>query len=180
MAQSANEGADVVIASRYRSGSRVVGLSLWRRFMSLGARILFQTVFPILGVRDYTCGYRAYRARLLRQAFALYGDRFIEHAGFQCMADILLKLSRFNPVFREVPMILRYDRKGGASKMQVGTTVVNTLELVLQRRFERWTSVSQKESKHSGDTSHKRRQCGPDDSIGRGVSNRKRRAADGD
>src|SRR6476646_1840891 len=30
MAQSANEGADVVIASRYRSGSRVVGLSLWR------------------------------------------------------------------------------------------------------------------------------------------------------
>ena len=66
MVQSVLEGNQLVIASRYRYGSRVVGLSAVRRLMSWGARVLFQMVFPIPGVRDYTCGYRAYRADLLQ------------------------------------------------------------------------------------------------------------------
>jgi hypothetical protein len=32
-------------------------------------------------------------------------------------------------------MILRYDLKGGASKMKVGRTIVRTLALMLRRRF---------------------------------------------
>ena len=137
MVQLVQEGNDVVIASRYRPGARTVGLSLWRSLMSWGARILFQLIFPIAGVRDYTCGYRAYRAGVLKRAFACYGDRFVEYAGFQCMSDILLKLSRLPIIMNEVPMILRYDRKRGVSKMRVGQTVVQTLKLLLKRRFER-------------------------------------------
>ncbi len=135
MVQLILEGNDVVIASRYRPGSRVVGLSALRRMMSTGARILFQIVFPIQGVRDYTCGYRAYRARLLKEGFRRYGDALVEYAGFQSMADILLKLSRLDAIIGEVPMILRYDLKGGASKMRVGKTVAATLKLMLVRRF---------------------------------------------
>ena len=136
MTQSIQEGNDVVIASRYQPGARVVGLTAWRRFMSFGARVLFQFLFPIHGVRDYTCGYRAYRSRVLKEAFARYGDRFIEHQGFQCMPDILLKLSRLQITFNELPMILRYDLKGGATKMRVGVTVLQTLQLLLTRRIE--------------------------------------------
>lgn len=135
MTQAIREGNDVVIASRYRSGSRVVGLSAFRKLMSVGARLLFQVTFPIPGVRDYTCGYRAYRAAVLQEAFRRHGDSFIEHQGFQCMADILLKLSRLDPIMCEVPMILRYDLKKGESKMRVGTTVLNTLKLLARRRF---------------------------------------------
>lgn len=131
------EGSDIVIASRYRPGARVVGLSASRRLMSFGARLLFRAVFPIPGVRDYTCGYRAYRARALKAAFRCYGERFVEHRGFQCMADILLKLSRLDLIMNEAPMILRYDLKGGQSKMQVGATAWSTLKMILQRRFER-------------------------------------------
>lgn len=130
------EGNDVVIASRYRRGSRVVGVNWCRRLMSSGARVMFQTIFPIPGVRDYTCGYRAYRASVLKRAFAQYGDRFVEDRGFQCMADILLRLSRMGVIINEVPMILRYDLKGGQSKMRVGRTVLNTINLLLKRRFE--------------------------------------------
>jgi dolichol-phosphate mannosyltransferase len=54
-----DERLDVVIASRYRQGSQVVGLAWHRKFLSDGARWLFQIGFPIRGVRDYTCGYRA-------------------------------------------------------------------------------------------------------------------------
>lgn len=131
------EGNDVVIASRYRPGAHIVGLAWHRKMMSTGARLLFQLLFPIAGVRDYTCGYRAYRARLLKEAFRVYGDAFVEHQGFQCMADILLRLGRLNAVMNEAPMILRYDQKKGTSKMRVGRTVLNTLTLMLQRRFEK-------------------------------------------
>jgi len=52
-----------------------------------------------------------------------YGDRFIEADGFHCMAEILLKLRRLRPIFGEVPFILRYDLKEGATKMRVGRTI---------------------------------------------------------
>jgi dolichol-phosphate mannosyltransferase len=131
------EGNDVVIASRYRPASRVRGLSWHRRLMSTGARVLFQVMFPIPGVRDYTCGYRAYRAGLLKEAFKVYGDALVEGQGFQCMADILIKLSRMNAIMTEAPMILRYDLKKGTSKMRVTRTVLNTLKLIIKSRFQK-------------------------------------------
>jgi dolichol-phosphate mannosyltransferase len=135
MTHSILAGNDVVIASRYRPGSRIVGLAWHRKFMSTGAKVLFQLLFPMPGVRDYTCGYRAYRAELLKEAFRVYGNHFVEHEGFQSMADILLKLNHLGAVMSEVQLILRYDRKKGQSKMRVGLTVLNTLRLMFQWRF---------------------------------------------
>ena len=53
------------------------------------------------------------------------------------MVDILLKLRHMDLIFREVPLILRYDLKGGASKMKVLRTIVRTLNLMLRRRLGR-------------------------------------------
>jgi dolichol-phosphate mannosyltransferase len=92
-------------------------------------------LFP-MGVRDFTCGFRAYRAPVIRLAFERYGERFVDQAGFQCMLDVLLKLRRFGWVIGEVPMVLRYDRKGGASKMRVWRTARASLALLVRRRFE--------------------------------------------
>ncbi|TWT90237.1 Undecaprenyl-phosphate 4-deoxy-4-formamido-L-arabinose transferase [Pseudobythopirellula maris] len=131
------EGHDVVIASRYQHGSRTIGVPFSRVLMSLGARALFQLVFPIRGVRDYTCGFRAYRAEALAEALRLYGDSFVSEQGFSCMADVLLKMRRLPLVMGEAPMILRYDQKGGASKMRVARTVMQTLSLMLRRRMGR-------------------------------------------
>ena len=50
------------------------------------------------------------------------------------MVDLLLKLRRKARRIDEVPLILRYDRKRGASKMKVAATAVTTLRLV-GRRF---------------------------------------------
>lgn len=135
MTQLVEEGNDVVIASRYQHGSYTRGVPWHRNFLSFGARVLFQVIFPVRGVRDYTCGFRAYRAPVLKEAFARYGDKFVSEQGFQCMVDILLKLRRMNVIFREVPMVLRYDFKGGVSKMRVARTVFRTLSLLVRRRF---------------------------------------------
>jgi dolichol-phosphate mannosyltransferase len=129
------EGHDVVIASRYQPGSRVIGVPLLRRFMSGCASVLFRVLLPIHGVKDFTCGYRAYRASVLKRALEEYGERFIDQEGFQCMVDILLKLRKLDLIFGEVPFLLRYDQKAGASKMNVSDTAMKTLRLILKRRF---------------------------------------------
>lgn len=134
MVEAIDKGADVVIASRYREGSKVVGLSFFRHVMSYGARFLFQIVFPIEGVRDYTCGFRAYRASMLQSAFARYGKTLIQERGFASMAEILLKLRALKPAFHEVPMVLRYDFKSGDSKMRIGATVLKTLRMMRRLR----------------------------------------------
>jgi dolichol-phosphate mannosyltransferase len=137
MAQMISEGHDVVVASRYQPGARIVGLKPLRRLLSLGASLLFRAMIPIPGVRDFTCGYRAYRAEVVRWAFDTYGDRFVDQDGFQCMVDILLKLRVGLWVFGEVPLVLRYDRKHGLSKLRVAPTVRDTLALLARRLARR-------------------------------------------
>jgi len=105
--------------------------------MSRFGSLLFRVVLPIPGVRDYTCGFRAFRASVLQGAIAEYGRGFVDQEGFQSMVDILLKLRGRGLVFGEVPMVLRYDRKEGASKMDVRRTTTATLRLMLRRRLGR-------------------------------------------
>jgi dolichol-phosphate mannosyltransferase len=135
MIRMIREGYDVVIASRYQRGSRVFGLSLKRRILSRAASLLMRVLFPTPGVSDYTCGYRAYRAEALQQAYAQYGESLVDQDGFQCMVDILLKLRKLPLIFGEVPLILRYDLKRGPSKMRLTKTSVNTLRLLWRRKI---------------------------------------------
>ncbi len=135
MVRMVKEGYDVVIASRYRSGSRTYGVPLHRRFLSASASWVCRVVFPTKGVRDFTSGYRAYRGSVLRAALSTYGERFVDQEGFQCMVDILLKLRRMGVIFGEAPLILRYDLKEGKSKMNISKTVRQTLALLVRRRL---------------------------------------------
>lgn len=142
MCRLIREGNDVIIASRYRPGAYVRGLSMFRRFLSFGASWLFRILFPMRGVRDYTCGYRAYRVTALNKLKATYGDEFISERGFAVMVDILLRLREFDLIFNEVPLVLRYDQKPGSSKMDVFKTIRETLLLVFKRRFGIKNSVN--------------------------------------
>lgn len=131
------EGHDIVIASRYRNGSRIFGLSLSRKIISYIASWIFRILLPIKGVRDFTCGYRAFRAIVLKDGYEKYGDKFIDQQGFQVTVDTILKLRNMNFVFGEVPFILRYDYKADISKMNVKSTTLKTLRLIFIRKFQR-------------------------------------------
>ena len=135
MVRMIREGHDVVIASRYQPGSRTIGVPLRRRFLSAAASWLFRVAFPTPGIRDFTCGFRAYRADVIQSAIRQYGDRFVDQDGFQCMVDILLKLRRQPLIFGEVPFLLRYDQKLGGTKMRLLRTSANTLGLLFKRRL---------------------------------------------
>ena len=68
MVMAIDEGNDVVIASRYQAGARVIGVNLFRKALSLGMSWIFRLLLPIAGVKDYSCGYRAYRTEILKKA----------------------------------------------------------------------------------------------------------------
>ena len=127
-------GADLVIASRYQEGSREVGVPGRRRLLSKGARLIFRLLLPIPGVRDYTCGFRAYRVALLRKAMETYGDGLIRRSGFACTDEILIKLSVLTEKIEEIPFVLRYDQKQSPSSLPLLTTILATLKLIQRGR----------------------------------------------
>ena len=129
------EGRDVVIASRFRPGAIVRGVPKSRRVLSRGMSWLFRIVMPIEGVRDYSCSYRAYRAEFLQQALAVRGAPGVDQDGFACMVAMLIHLHRAGAVFSEVPLLLRYDLKQGASKMKIWRTVWRTLRVLMIERL---------------------------------------------
>jgi exopolysaccharide biosynthesis polyprenyl glycosylphosphotransferase len=126
-----DDGHDLVIASRFQPGGQEVGVPFHRRLLSHGACNLFRVLLPIPGVKDYTCGYRAFRSHLLKRMISQFGeDRFVEHTGFTCGLEILLKSKRYRARITEVPLVLRYDRKRSASKMQILPTVMTYMEMI--------------------------------------------------
>lgn len=136
IAELTRTDSDVVIASRYQKGAEVEGLSAFRKLMSAGASVLFRTLYPVPRVRDYTCGYRAYRPKVLKAALAAFGEGFASRRGFEISPQILIQLHRVGARFSEVPFTLAYSEKAADSHMQVGSTVKRSLMLILDAWLE--------------------------------------------
>jgi dolichol-phosphate mannosyltransferase len=125
--------ADIAIASRFAPGGESVGVPAFRRLTSSGVKWLYRTCLPIPGVRDFTCGFRAYRGDLMRKAFDRW-DKIVTEDGFAATVEWLARLAPFSPRVVEVPLVLRYDRKPGKSKMPVWNTIRRTLVLLPKLR----------------------------------------------
>lgn len=139
LVEQVRNGADLSIASRYRTGSEVHGVPGHRRALSDVASVLFQSLYPIPGVRDYTCCFRAYRIPLLRRARAVYGEDLCTARGFEAVMDLLLRLGPLGMKVSEIGFVLDYGDRVGQSKMKVIRTIRSTLLLLLRRRWERMT-----------------------------------------
>lgn len=130
-------GYDLVIASRYRAGAEVHGVPGYRRALSDLGRLVFQVLYPIPGVRDYTCCFRAFRAPLLQRARRVYGESLCTARGFEAVMDLLLRLAPLGLRVHEVGFVLHYGDRVGQSKMKVMRTIRSTVGLLARRRLER-------------------------------------------
>jgi dolichol-phosphate mannosyltransferase len=130
-------GGDLIIASRFASGGKVIGVPPSRAFYSTLCSSAYMALFHVKGVRDYSSGFRLYTFSILDKARQAYGDAFIAERGFACQAEILLKLARIGAKCAEVPLILRYDLKPGPSKMRLGRTVLRYCVLALREAVRR-------------------------------------------
>lgn len=120
------EGYDVVVASRFEPGGAEVGVAGYRRLLSHAASALLRFLFPVGTVKDYSSGFRAYRASALRRVQERFG-RIVHERGFSCMMELLLRLRAVGARAAEVPLVLRYDLKHSESKMDVGQTILRYL-----------------------------------------------------
>ncbi len=134
-----SEGYDVTIASRYRAGAEVHGVPGYRRALSDVGRLVFQVLYPIPGVRDYTCCFRAFRVPILKQARLAYGEALCTARGFEAVMDLLLRLGPLGARAHEIGFVLDYGERVGQSKMKVLRTIRSTLALLVRRRFESLT-----------------------------------------
>src|SRR5262245_37492700 len=137
-----DEGYDLAIASRYRAGAEVHGVPGYRRALSDVGRLTFQALYPIPGVRDYTCCFRAFKVPILRRARLAYGDELCTARGFEAVMDLLLRLGPLGVKATEVGFVLRYGDRAGQSKMKVLRTIRQTLGLLARRRYESLTRYS--------------------------------------
>lgn len=135
MLKRMKDGYDCVIASRYCGDSNVIGVPKIRLFLSDGARLFYTLILGVKGVKDYTCGYRAYTYDIIEKATAKYGERLIEMKTFACMMEVLYKLYLCNGKFTEVGFELRYDNKKGESKMKIIKTIKDSIGTALKLRF---------------------------------------------
>jgi dolichol-phosphate mannosyltransferase len=124
---------DVVVASRFAPGGGQLGVSAYRAFVSRSANLFMKIFFPISGLREYSCGFRAYRAATIKEAIDFYGNNFIQlkGLGFTCTLEKLVKLKLIGARFGEAPFMLRYDQKQSDSKMVSSVTTLGYLVMTL-------------------------------------------------
>ncbi len=131
MIEKLNQGFDVVNTSRFQPGGGQLGVNNYRAFISRMANLFMRMVFGVRGVRDYSCGFRAYRVAVIQDALEIYGNNLIQMRGlgFTSTLEIIVKLKILGCRFAEVPFVLRYDQKKGGSKMIGSVTMLGYLTM---------------------------------------------------
>jgi dolichol-phosphate mannosyltransferase len=124
-----DEGADLVIGSRYTVGGGVVDWGFGRRIISRGGSVFAKTVLR-LGPNDLTGGFKAWRATTLA-AIPFDG---VHAGGYVFQIEMTFRAARGGARIREVPITFR-DRRVGQSKMS-RRIVVEALVVVVTLRFD--------------------------------------------
>ncbi len=126
MLDKLEEGYDVVNTSRFQPGGYQMGVNAYRSFLSRSANVFMKILFGLTGMRDYSCGFRAYRINKIKRAVKVFGNNFLQMRGFGFAStlEIIIKLNLLGCRFAEVPFGLRYDQKVTESKMVSGTTML--------------------------------------------------------
>jgi dolichol-phosphate mannosyltransferase len=133
-----DDGADLVIGSRYVPGGEIPHWSLRRRLLSrLGNR--YAAAMLRVPVRDATSGYRMYRASVLRR---LDLDT-VRADGYGFQIEMAYRVVQAGGVVSEVPISF-VDRARGKSKM-CGRIIVEAMALVT-----RWGIRDRLSCRHSG------------------------------
>lgn len=137
MCEKIQRGADLVIASRFCPGGKEFGVPLTRRILSCGLRLLVNILLSAEDVTDYSSGCRAFRGAVIKKLYDRHGEDIITEAGFTGVLELLFKLIALKIEVNEVPLILRYDRKVGKSKIRVMSTVVSDIWLLVRMLLKR-------------------------------------------
>jgi dolichol-phosphate mannosyltransferase len=117
---AAEEGADLVLGSRYVRGGSIPNWGVLRRFISLGGNVYAQ-VFLQSRIRDLTGGFKCFRRRVLE---TIDLDA-IDAKGYAFQIETTYRVRRAGFRVVEIPIAFT-DREHGTSKMN-GAIVVEAV-----------------------------------------------------
>jgi dolichol-phosphate mannosyltransferase len=117
-------GNDVVLASVYAAGGRIVGVARWRLAASKAVSDVFRYTGGLQRIHTLSSLYRVYRAGTLRRAAETYGYLLVREPGFAANVELLLKLYNAQARIAEVPTVNDWSRRRGTSKMSLRPTVL--------------------------------------------------------
>lgn len=129
--EAVDDGADLVIGSRWVPGGRVVNWPLHRKLLSR-AGCLYSKLVLRVQVRDMTGGFRAFRRHTLESLDL----GTIESVGYCFQVDLAWKVSQAGKPIAEVPITF-VEREYGDSKMSVQIIAESML------RITQWGLVTQ-------------------------------------
>jgi dolichol-phosphate mannosyltransferase len=124
MLECFHEGADVVLASVYAPGGRILGVAPWRLAASKSVSNVFRYTGGLREIHTLSSLYRVYRAGTLRRAAETYGYLLVREPGFAANVELLLKLYNAGAQVAEVPTVNDWSRRLGTSKMNLKPTLL--------------------------------------------------------
>jgi dolichol-phosphate mannosyltransferase len=124
MLERFHEGADVVLASVYAPGGRILGVAPWRLAASKSVSNVFRYTGGLREIHTLSSLYRVYRAGTLRRAAETYGYLLVREPGFAANVELLLKLYNAGANVAEVPTVNDWSRRLGTSKMNLRPTIL--------------------------------------------------------
>ena len=130
--EQAAQGDDLVVASRYYQGVRVLNWEISRLLLSLGASF-YVRVLTRMPFMDPTGGFKCYRAELLRHIL----KRKIISQGYAFQIETLFWAWILGGKISEIPIIFG-QRKNGASKMSGGIAVEASWQVVRIALLQIW------------------------------------------
>jgi dolichol-phosphate mannosyltransferase len=115
-------GYDVVLASVYAPGGKLLGVSRSRIAVSKAVSNTFRTLGGLRELHTLSSLYRVYRAGTLRRAADTYGYLLVREPGFAANVELLLKLYAAGARVAEVPTVNDWSTRRGSSKMKLRPT----------------------------------------------------------
>jgi len=135
-----DEGFDVVFASPYTYGGKIINTSAYRIFLSSIANLFIKELLGIHGILTVSSFFRLYRVPALKKLQATYGAEIVERSGFECMVEMTMKMVNLQITISEVPMVLDTHARVGKSRMKIARTIRGYLRLWSLKR--KWAEIA--------------------------------------
>ncbi|MCH6470373.1 polyprenol monophosphomannose synthase [Sinomonas terrae] len=134
--EAVEQGADLVIGSRWVQGGTVVNWPAYRQLISRTGSTYARLMLG-LKIRDMTAGYRAFRRTTLEK-LDLDG---VESVGYGFQVDLAWRVARMGLKVAEVPVTF-VERELGASKMSGNIVVEAMLNVTKWGLSDRWHQLT--------------------------------------
>ena len=130
-----DKSLDLLVASRFCQKSFMDSFPIHRKFISIATSFILQSLFAVkltsnTNLKDYTSGYRIYKAKKLKELFAQDQNNFIQEPEFTYTCELLIKLARLKAKIEEIPIYYNYNKKIGNSKLRILRNFIRLIVMI--------------------------------------------------